>query len=431
MRNTQSIVDQVNANRKRRTPPSLDDLNRTLQGLEKQLRGLSEPLSDEEAGKPLSTESAPEPRQEQRPKEPSLLHDRPADEDAGGLSAIATELQELRDELRHEMSMGVRRELENLGKDMVRLRGMIAEDGYSSHIAKELGRVSAGVQALASRTRSEDLVVLREDLEELKQTVQTLAREESVSRLGNRWDMLDRHFDALESRYSDVPGEGADPTDAIGARLDRMREAIGTLPDSGAIHSLEDKVKLLAGAIEHLSRQHAQATSPGAIAQIEERLDEISRAIAASGRTAPGQGIDNAVIERIEARIASLVTRIEELPHDFPSDKVLERISEIGRRMETLAARHENTDHRIADLTEQMENIARQLGTTPSVAETLAERMADLGERIDQIASRRQEADQQVGELTQQVTAIAKHLEAASPAIGVEDFKHLEQRRDA
>lgn len=436
MKKSRSILEQINANRQRRTPPSLDDLNRTLQSLEKQLQERLEP-SAEETRPAASEPSFGKAPQRSAPASPRETRNAPArqatagngvkgNDERSGLSAIAVELQELRDELRKEMSTGVRKELENLGRDMARLRETIAEDGYSSHIADELGRISEGVQALAHKTSSEDLAVLREDLEELKQTVQTLAREETVSRLDNRWDSLDRRFDQIESRYSTAEQSDSQPNGAIETRLDEMRSAIDALPDSTSLRGLEDKVKLLAGAIEHLTRQRSQTASAEVVGQIEERLDEISRAIAASGRTA-AQSIDPGAIERIEARVTALAGRFDELPAEFRTDVMLERIGELGHRMESLVARHENSDHRIDDLAGQVQGIARQLAEAPT-ADTLSERMSDFGKRIDEIASRYDTSEDHVSRLAEQMSVIAQHLESTPAAAGTGDLSRLEER---
>ena len=52
----------------------------------------------------------------------------------------------------------------------------------------------------ASRPDTGHLSMLRGDLEELRRTVDTLAREESVRNLGNRWDAMDERFDAFTQR---------------------------------------------------------------------------------------------------------------------------------------------------------------------------------------------------------------------------------------
>ncbi|MCK1977938.1 hypothetical protein LNK15_12960, partial [Jeotgalicoccus huakuii] len=73
--------------------------------------------------------------------------------------------------------------------------------------------------------------------------------------------------------------------DAIGSRLEQVRDAIGTLPQSNRLSAIEDRISQLANSIEEsLSPQHAASLEQNRLQQIDERLDEISRAIIATSR---------------------------------------------------------------------------------------------------------------------------------------------------
>ena len=72
---------------------------------------------------------------------------------------------------------------------------------------------------------------------------------------------------------------------ALHAQLEQINAAVHNLPELLSLRSLEEKVRILAGAIEHFARQQDRR-GHDAFAQIEERLDEISRAIVASAVSA-------------------------------------------------------------------------------------------------------------------------------------------------
>ena len=93
---------------------------------------------------------------------------------------------------------------------------------------------------------------------------------------------FDRRFDDLEHRIAEDGAAGvAQPgLAAIARRLEEISDAVRNLPQSLALPSLEEKVRMLASALEHFIGQQGGRKSQ-TFGLIEERLDEISRAIVA------------------------------------------------------------------------------------------------------------------------------------------------------
>ena len=172
--------------------------------------------------------------------------------------------------------------------------------------------------------------MLRGDLNELKRTVDTLAREESVKRLGDRWDAMDERFDAFAQRHPVDTGEANVSPGALEERLDEIRQAMDVLPHSLQLTNVEDKLKLLAGAVEQMSRKNGTSLPVKFMQQVDERLDEISRAIVATSRPATAQYAEADAFERLEARIAALASKIEEASYDRTSDTILKRMGELA-----------------------------------------------------------------------------------------------------
>ncbi|TGR60516.1 hypothetical protein EN837_28205, partial [bacterium M00.F.Ca.ET.194.01.1.1] len=100
-------------------------------------------------------------------------------------------------------------------------------------------------------------------------------------------------------------------------RLEQISNAVNNLPESLSLRSLEEKVRTLAGAVDHFASQQDNRGG-GTLAMIDERLDEISRAIVASTVAAQANSIDHEAFERIEKRIDSLAQQIEEVAQDRP-----------------------------------------------------------------------------------------------------------------
>src|SRR5690606_13949095 len=90
-------------------------------------------------------------------------------------------------------------------------------------------------------------------------------------------------------------------------RLEQIGQAIENLPRSLSLRSLEERVRTLAAAIDRFAQKGSGSDILGLI---DERLDEISRAIVASTVAAKSNMLDPATMERLEQRIASLAEQI-------------------------------------------------------------------------------------------------------------------------
>ena len=286
MNNQRSPLDNLNLRRERRPLASLDELNRTLSALEDHLRKKQEPetpntnqpaFSETAAADALEFLRHETPVQPIRPQQTAPSADHPHKE---ALSAIAEELQRLR----------ARTELRQAAAISEKLH---MSDTHQSTPARlsATDRFIAGTSnfTTASNHSTNTDAVMRRDFEELKRTVETLAREESLRRMSHRWDALDERFDNFEQQQfqkltTSQPANIDPALEAISARLDGLRQAVEKLPDNQS-HTLR---------------------------QLDERLDEISRAILATSynRQQPEQEL--AVFEELDRRFADLTSHLDE-----------------------------------------------------------------------------------------------------------------------
>ncbi|MBA8899165.1 peptidoglycan-binding protein [Phyllobacterium sp. P30BS-XVII] len=179
------------------------------------------------------------------------------------------------------------------------------------------------------------LSMLRGDLDELKRTVTALARDEQVKSLNNRRDAMDEH-----------------------------------ISNTGT-----------AGLNNHFMRQ------------MDERLDEISRAIVATARPVQTSHHDTDAFERLEARIATLSSKVEAVAYDRTSDTVLQRMGELAERVDHLAAMRMAPTVNLDALSEQLSAVTRHLENTP--ASISISDFRDLEDRVLHIIHRLETAPQQ------------------------------------
>lgn len=396
MNSKRSYLDTLNAGRQRRPHTTLEQLNRSLETLEQRLERTREDMSERldprrPSAEPRYASARPyeDPRLAQPPKSPApatfdqsyqaIARDidrvRGQEDGVAVVGKIAGELRGLREELRHQMTAGLQREFEALRKDIERAFQASAQPGGqsgggkgSAELGVEFERLSSAIQTLAEKSDDRSVNMLRLELEQVKAALDTLAREESVQAVGRRWDDFDRRWTAFEDRVdadqrkrSDAPG-----LSMLTDRLEQISNAVNNLPESLSLRSLEEKVRTLAGAVDHFARQQDNRGS-STFGMINERLDEISRAIVASTVAAQANSFDPEPFERIEKRIASLAQQIEEVTQVHPSGEVIDRLNMLSSRVDDLAGRANLPEQAMERLDKQIALIADKIDRAPAM----------------------------------------------------------------
>ena len=291
MNSKRSYLDTLNAGRQRRPNVALEELNRSLETLEQRLERTREERAERADPRRPGTEPRyasaqpygqprwyEDPHPAQRLKSPApaapafdqkyqtIARDidrvRGQEDSVAVVGKIAGELRGLREELRHQMTVGLQREFDALRKDIERaFQASNQSGGQSGKGSAELGvefeRLSGAIQTLAEKSDDRSVNMLRLELEQVKAALDTLAREESVQAVDRRWDDFDRRWSAFEDRVdadqrkrSDAPGFSM-----LTDRLEQISNAVNNLPESLSLRSLEDKVRTLTGAVDHFASQ--------------------------------------------------------------------------------------------------------------------------------------------------------------------------------
>ncbi|WP_127595659.1 peptidoglycan-binding protein [Nitratireductor alexandrii] len=405
MSSHRSYLESLNVGRQRRPRTSIEDLNQTLDDLESrfgmprsgaaergpQTEGIdARSRRDRRLASGTSLErtfSGDEPRRQRPaggndpvrpyPWERSQTRFEDDHRDDGAHRALAGDLKALRRELHEQIASDLSQEFSALRR---KIDGVAAQrgphaDGQALHA--ELERLSETIQSLAERSDDRGIGLLRLELEQVRQSLSELAREDTVRSLDRRWEKLQ------DRAAGGVP----DPEiRALSDRLEQISAAVGNLPDSMSLHSLEDKVRSLATALEHFAAQTGQPDS-GLIDKLEDRLDEISRAIAAS---AGSPSVDHAPLDRIEARISALAELLEDVASEAPGDKLLQRMDVLSRRVEDLAGRVAMPEQAIEHLTAQVANIAAKLDRgggqagAQDIVDSLERRLSEMAAFIEE-----------------------------------------------
>ncbi|MET2828753.1 peptidoglycan-binding protein [Mesorhizobium shangrilense] len=496
MNSKRSYLDTLNTGRQRKPHTTLEELNRSLETLEQRLeRTREDPMERPDprqygaeprypSARPYGQQRWYEDPQSARPKSPAptapvfdqnyqaIARDidrvRGQEDSVAAVGKIAGELRGLREELRHQMTAGLQREFDALRKDIERAFQGNGQSGGPGKGSAELGvefeRLSGAIQTLAEKSDDRSVNMLRLELEQVKAALDTLAREESVQAVDRRWDDFDRRWTAFEDRVdADQRKRSDDPgLSMLTDRLEQISKAVNNLPESLSLRSLEEKVRTLAGAVDHFASQQNNRGGD-TLGMIDERLDEISRAILASTVAAQANSFDPEPFERIEKRIASLAEQIEEVAQDRPGNEVIDRLNMLSNRVDDLAGRANLPEQAMERLAKQIAGIADKIDHAPAMPDAdyifqgleqrfdvlsgMMERrqgdaiqqgnmlFRDLERRLDEVADRLDQRMPQVDSagimeaIDARFTALAKRIETRVPdPAGEAAIRGLESR---
>ncbi|MDQ0560548.1 localization factor PodJL [Rhizobium mesoamericanum] len=390
-----------------------------------------------------------------RPAAPQPTAAQPAYRAEDTMTEIAQALVSLRQDLKRDISDGVTREMNALREEIRSIKVGAEDRRFADDMRADMGRLASSIDQLAGRSNAADVQGLRGEFEELRSLMDGLAREDSIRHMETRWDGLENQLHAL-----DTAGLQEELV-ALAYRLDDIKRHIGGMGESPAVRALEDKLLSIATAMEQFGtmiQPHDRAMAEQ-FAAVDSRLDEISRAIAATGRaTISG---DPAMMHRLEGRLNALAEQIDLMGHSVasrvaPSDVLTDRLETLTLRVEELAnaeaasrldERLEHLSyllergHKAApqpELTGALADISRKIDALEvgSVNDALAQRLDYLARRIDEMDFQQLQPiatppdDNAIRRIESRLGDIAARLEesTAAPAADSHALKNLEDQ---
>jgi localization factor PodJL len=371
------------------------------------------------------------------------------------MTEIAQALVNLRQDLKRDISEGVNREMNALRGELREIKASAQDRHFADDIRADMGRLADSINQLTSRSAAPEAEGLRGEFEELRSLMDGTAREDSLRHMENRWDGFESQLHSL-----DTAGLQEELV-SLAYRLDDIKRHLGGMSESPAVRALEEKLISIATAMEqfgNMIQPHDRAMSDQ-FAAVDTRLDEISRAIAASGRAA--QSGDPALMHRLESRLNALADQIDLMGTNAanrptPMDGLAERLEALTMRVEELgnAEATARLDERLehlsylleltqktapqADLTSTLADISRKIDAleTGSINDVLAERLDYLARRIDEMEFQPVQPlaaiadDDAFRRIEGQLNDIVARLEesTAAPATDTRAMKNLEDQ---
>ncbi|MFZ2102941.1 MAG: hypothetical protein WAU86_20495, partial [Oricola sp.] len=412
---------------------TLEMLDDALSKLERRMgidsTGKQMPRRDEDISAILARQEAL--ARNPRPERPALAPSPVVARDAAPLHA---ELARMREELNREMSSTIARQFGAIREE---LKGLMGQGSgiAAADLADGFNRLTRELGVVASRVENTDTSSLRAEVEELRNHVAALAREDTLRDMAERWVVIERELGALPQAL----GSRQDLM-TIAARIAEIHDAMHGLPDQRSFAAMEEQVRALAQAVEVLAAQNA-SVSPDHLYSIETRLDEIARAIAAVSVASGPVEFDTAPFERIEARLSALSRQVEEGAGTHQSAGVETRLIEI---VERLGALHETVSSAPAagdafeSVAARLENIANRFDRDTAAGAPVSDRAFDsLNARFEEIAQRldsQRLSTEQTGErmlqsLDARMEELARRIEENErESANVPTLDHMERR---
>ncbi len=271
-----------------------------------------------------------------------------------------------------------------------------------------------------ARVQAEESVakVLRTELDGLREKLDAIVAE-------NGKDALDARFEALAERLGS--GELAAGIERLAERMQDIEQALVQMPEFLQIEQLESRIAALSESIETLARE-VREPDLSHFEVLEERLTEISAALAAAPSQGPAQ-IDMAPVERIEARVADLTGRIDRLADTRNVEALSTQIAALAERVEDIGAAAPSGDlgKRIDTLAERVEGLFRRASGDNAAFE---ERLSAIAQRLENSASARSVDPEVIAALEAQITRMTQILSGV-PGASAEDAGAVSQRLDA
>ena len=317
---------------------------------------------------------------------------------------------------------------EGLARDIERMRRDETDQTQMNAIFAELQSLRGDMKRLTAPSQQDDWgLALGREIESLKQGIGALAREDTLRSVENRWS---EHAQPTRTSLQDDP-----IIETLIDRIDNIQSAVNGLPQSLSITSLEEKVRILASAIDQMSRRSPEF-NPEHLLQIEDRLDEISRAIVASSVSVQAVNQDKAGFDRIEARLGSLNARLDEIGNAEPAQDLQDRIANLANQMDRLAEKAGAPTDQMVRMASQMETIAEKLNQldsrntdVDSVTHSLEERLFDIVNRLElsQVENGRENRSL-FSELEGRLEDLAARMLAPAPDNSAHILEAVEQR---
>ncbi|AYC99541.1 peptidoglycan-binding protein [Neorhizobium sp. NCHU2750] len=293
-------------------------------------------------------------------------------------------LTNLRQELKRDISDGLTREMQALRDEVRSIKADAQDQRFAENVHADLARLAESIDHLTMMQATPDAAKLQADFEDLRTVMDGLAREDSLRQMQSQWVGLEERI-----QETDTVAAMREELVTLAYRIDDIRNQLGLMADSPVIRALEQKLLSVAGMMEQLGSRMkpSDAAFNEHFGQLDQRLDEISRAIAANARSS-SSAQDELAMQRLEGGLSALMEHVETIGR-FTADRsatdgLSHRIELLTGRIEDLA--EEQATAKLEERIEQLSALVLELQPSGQQDE-FAGYLSDLSRKIDALDS--------------------------------------------
>ncbi|TWB16132.1 localization factor PodJL [Rhizobium sp. ERR 1071] len=323
---------------------------------------------------------------------------------------IAQALVNLRQDLKRDIADSVSREVTALRAEIRDIRENAEDKHFVADVRQDMARLADSINQLAGQPETAGL---KAEFDELRSLMDGLAREESLHH-------VERQVKAIDTSGLQ------DELVSLAYRLDDIKQHLGGMNDSPAVHALETKLLTIATAMESLGsmmqpQDQAMQRLEGRLSGLADQIDLMSRD---AGRRQPA--------DDLSGRLEALAMRIDELGSAKAVARLEERLDQLSHLMERSqkATPQPELVTYLADISHKIDALEHG-----SVGNALADRLDYLARRIDEIdfhpsAPAASLDDSMARRLEGRLSDIAARLEAstAAPPTDTQALRSLEEQ---
>ncbi|MGZ9723016.1 SEL1-like repeat protein [Rhizobium miluonense] len=323
---------------------------------------------------------------------------------------IAQALVNLRQDLKRDIADSVTREVNSLRAEIRDIRENTNDRHFAADVREDMARLADSINQL---TGQPETAGLKAEFDELRSLMDGLAREESLHHVGRQVKAIDTT--GLQ-----------DELVSLAYRLDDIKQHLGGMNDSPAVHALENKLLTIATAMESLGSM--MQPQDQAMQRLEGRLSGLADQIdVMSSDAARRQPADD-----LSGRLEALSMRIDELGSAKAVARLEERLDQLSHLMERSqkAAPQPELVTYLADISHKIDALEHG-----SVGNVLADRLDYLARRIDEMdfhppVPAASLDDSAARRLEGRLSDIAARLEAstAAPPTDMQAMRSLEEQ---
>ncbi|WP_412064546.1 peptidoglycan-binding protein [Rhizobium sp. SYY.PMSO] len=323
---------------------------------------------------------------------------------------IAQALVNLRQDLKRDIAESVTREVTALRAEIRDIRENTEDKHFAADVREDMARLADSINQLAGQPET---VGLKAEFDELRSLMDGLAREESLHH-------VERQVKAIDTSSLQ------DELVSLAYRLDDIKQHLGGMNDSPAVHALENKLLTIASAMESLGSM--MQPQDQAMQRLEGRLSGLADQIDLMHRDASR----HRPADDLSGRLEALAMRIDELGSAKAVARLEERLDQLSHLMERSqkAAPQPELVTYLADISHKIDALEHG-----SVGNVLADRLDYLARRIDEMdfhppVPAASIDDGVVRRLEGRLSDIAARLEAstAAPPTDTQALRNLEEQ---